>query len=81
MKKYLATLSPRNKIPKKGWDAALLNVRMLVYAEDTKEARETAIKVMENHKLFCKVVCIREIKSEDGYHGRLIEEMKGAKKK
>ena len=80
MKKYLVTLSPRNKIPPKGWDAALLNVRMLVYAENTKEARETAVGMMENHALFCKVVYIREIKSEDGYHGRLIEKMKGATK-
>lgn len=64
MKKYLVTLSPRHKIPQKGWDAALLNVRMLVYAENTKEARETAVGIMENHALFCKVVYIREMKGE-----------------
>lgn len=64
LKKYLVVLSPRTQIPKYGWDAALVRVRLYVYAPDAKEARKTAMDVMENHRLHCKVTYIREIKGE-----------------
>ena len=63
-KKYLVVLSPRTQIPEYGWEAALVRVRLYVYAPDTKEARKTAIQLMENHHLYCKVTYIREMKGE-----------------
>ena len=63
-KKYLVVLSPRTKIPEDGWDVAIANIRLYVYAPDTKEARKAAIKIMENHRLYCKVTYIRELEGE-----------------
>lgn len=64
MKKYLVVLSSKKPIPEDGWDAALVRVRLYVYAPDAKEARKTAIEIMENHRLYCKVTYIREMKGE-----------------
>jgi hypothetical protein len=64
MKKYLVVLSTAKKIPEDGWNAALVNVRMYVHAESTKEARETAVSIMKDHRLYCKVSYIRELKGE-----------------
>lgn len=64
MNKYLVTLSPEKPIPKEGWDVALVNFRLYVYAKNAKEAREIAVRVTKNHKLFCKVTYIRKLKGE-----------------
>lgn len=64
MKKYLVVLSPRKPIPEDGWDVALVNVRLYVYAETTKEAREDAVEIMDRRRPYCKVAYIRELKGE-----------------
>lgn len=64
MKKYLVVLSPRKKIPEDGWDVALDRIRLYVNAENAKAAREMAVEAMEVHRLYCKVVYIRELKGE-----------------
>lgn len=64
MNKYLVTLSPEKPIPKEGWDIALVNIRLYVYAKNAKEAREIAVRVTKNHKLYCKVTYIRKLKGE-----------------
>jgi hypothetical protein len=63
-KKYLVVLSPRTKVPEDGQDTTLVNIRLYVYAPDAKEARKAAIKIMESHRLYCKVTYIRELKGE-----------------
>lgn len=64
MKKWLVVLSPKEKIPEKGWDVALVRIRLWVYAENAKEARKMAVEALEAHWLYCKVTYIREMKGE-----------------
>lgn len=64
MKKWLVVLSSKEKIPEKGWDVALVRIRLYVHAQDAKEARKMAIESMESRRLFCKVTYIRELKGE-----------------
>lgn len=64
MKKWLVVLSPKKSIPEDGWDVALARIRLYVNAENAKAAREMAVEAMEAHRLYCKVVYIREMKGE-----------------
>ena len=61
-KTYLVVLRLGMSIPEDCWDAVVDKIRLYVHAQDTKEARETAIECMELHHLYCKVTYIREIK-------------------
>lgn len=63
-KKYMVVLSHKNKIPEDGWDVALDRIRLYVNAENAKAARKMAVEAMEAHRLYCKVVYIREMKGE-----------------
>lgn len=64
MKKYLVVLSPRKPIPEEGWDVALVRLQLHVYASNAKEARKLAVETMEEHRTYCKVTYIRELKGE-----------------
>lgn len=59
MRRYLVTLIPENKIPEEGCDAALADVHLWILAEDPEEAGKMAVKIMKNHKLYCKVYLVR----------------------
>ena len=63
-KKYMVVLSHKKKIPEDGWDVALDRIRLYVNAENAKAARKMAVEVMEAHRLYCKVVYIREMKDK-----------------
>lgn len=64
IKKYMVVLSPKKKIPEDGWDVALDRIRLYVNAENAKAARIMAVEAMGAHRLYCKVVYIREMKGE-----------------
>lgn len=64
-KKYMVVLSHKKTIPPEDdWDVALDRIRLYVNAENAKAARKMAVEAMEAHRLYCKVVYIREMKGK-----------------